>query len=74
MKSIISEKAVKRRTYWVEEMAKPVKDKKIKENIWEYVVGKKQEDQEAKGHPAPFPCELVREHIFFMDKSRRHGS
>lgn len=21
------------------------------------------EDQEAKGHPAPFPCQLVRDHI-----------
>ncbi len=47
-----------------EKLAKPVKDKKIKGNIWEYVVGKKQEDQEAKGHPAPFPCQLVRDHIF----------
>ncbi|KAF0153597.1 MAG: DNA modification methylase [Ignavibacteria bacterium] len=47
-----------------EKLAKPVKDKKIKGNIWEYVVGKKLEDQEAKGHPAPFPCELVRDHIF----------
>ncbi len=47
-----------------EKMAKPVKDKKIKGNIWEYVVGKKQEDQEAKGHSAPFPCQLVRDHIF----------
>jgi site-specific DNA-methyltransferase (adenine-specific) len=47
-----------------EKLANPVKDKKIKGNIWEYVVGKKQEDQEAKGHPAPFPCELVRDHIF----------
>lgn len=46
-----------------EKMANPVKDKKIKGNIWEYVVGKKQEDQEAKGHPAPFPCELARDHI-----------
>jgi site-specific DNA-methyltransferase (adenine-specific) len=46
-----------------EKLANPVKDKKIKGNIWEYVVGKKQEDQEAKGHPAPFPCELVRDHI-----------
>ena len=44
-------------------MANPVKAQKIKGNIWEYVVGKKQEDQEAKGHPAPFPCELVRDHI-----------
>jgi len=43
--------------------AKPVKEKKIKGNIWEYVVGKRQEDQEAKGHPAPFPCELARDHI-----------
>jgi len=46
-----------------EKLAKPVKDKKIKGNVWEYVVGKKQEDQEAKEHPAPFPCELVRDHI-----------
>lgn len=46
-----------------EKLAKPVKSQKIKGNIWEYVVGKKQEDQEAKGHPAPFPCELVRDHI-----------
>ncbi len=47
-----------------EKLAKPVKDKKIKGNIWEYVVGKKQEDQEAKGHPAPFPCDLARDHIY----------
>jgi site-specific DNA-methyltransferase (adenine-specific) len=47
-----------------EKLANPVKDKKIKGNIWEYVVGKKQEDQEAKGHPAPFPCQLVRDHVF----------
>ncbi len=46
-----------------EKLAKPVKDTKIKGNIWEYVVGKKLEDQEAKGHPAPFPCELARDHI-----------
>ena len=46
-----------------EKLAKPVKNQKIKGNIWEYVVGKKAEDQEAKGHPAPFPCALVREHI-----------
>jgi len=44
-------------------MAKPVKKEKIKGNIWEYVVGKKSEDQEAKGHPAPFPCALARDHI-----------
>jgi len=44
-------------------LADPVSDKKIKGNIWEYVVGKKAEDQEAKGHPAPFPCQLVRDHI-----------
>ena len=29
-------------------LAKPVKDKKIKGNIWEYVVGKKDEDQKPK--------------------------
>lgn len=46
-----------------EKLAKPVKDKKIKGNIWEYVVGKKAEDQEAKEHPAPFPSALVRDHI-----------
>lgn len=46
-----------------EKLANPVKNQKIKGNIWEYVVGKRQEDQEAKGHPAPFPCELVRDHI-----------
>lgn len=43
--------------------AKPVRNKKIKGNIWEYVVGKNKEDQEAKGHSAPFPCQLVRDHI-----------
>lgn len=44
-------------------LANPVKEEKIKGNIWEYVVGKNLEDQEAKGHPAPFPCELARDHI-----------
>jgi len=44
-------------------MASPVKKEKIKGNIWEYVVGKKAEDQEAKGHSAPFPCALARDHI-----------
>lgn len=44
-------------------LANPVKKEKIKGNIWEYVVGKKLEDQEAKGHPAPFPRALARDHI-----------
>lgn len=44
-------------------LAKPVKQQKIRGNIWEYVVGKHQEDQEAKSHPAPFPCQLARDHI-----------
>lgn len=44
-------------------MAKPVKKQKIKGNIWKYVVGKKAEDQQAKGHSAPFPCALARDHI-----------
>lgn len=44
-------------------IANPVKAQKIKGNIWEYVVGKNKEDQEAKGHPAPFPCALARDHI-----------
>jgi len=47
-----------------EKKANPVKKQKIKGNIWEYVVGKKAEDQEAKGHPAPFPCALARDHIY----------
>ncbi len=46
-----------------EKMASPVRKQKIKGNIWEYVVGKKAEDQEAKGHSAPFPCALARDHI-----------
>lgn len=45
-------------------MAKPVKNRKIRGNIWEYVVGKNLEDQEAKAHPAPFPCQLARDHIY----------
>ena len=36
---------------------------KLKGNIWEYVVGKKAVDQEAKGHPAPFPYDLAKDHI-----------
>lgn len=47
-----------------EKMANPVKHEKIRGNIWEYVVGKNLEDQEAKGHPAPFPCQLARDHIY----------
>jgi len=43
--------------------ANPVKKQKIKGNIWEYVVGKKAEDQKAKGHPAPFPLALAKDHI-----------
>jgi site-specific DNA-methyltransferase (adenine-specific) len=46
-----------------EKRANPVKATKLKGNIWQYVVGKRKEDQEAKGHPAPFPCQLVRDHI-----------
>lgn len=44
-------------------LANPVKSEKIKGNIWEYVVGKKAVDQEAKGHPAPFPYDLAKDHI-----------
>lgn len=44
-------------------LANPVKDKKMKGNIWDYVVGKNKEDQEAKAHPAPFPCKLAEDHI-----------
>lgn len=46
-----------------EKLAKPVKDKKIKGNIWTYVVGKNKDDQGAKGHPAPFPCQLAEDHV-----------
>lgn len=44
-------------------LANPVNKQKIKGNIWSYVVGKKKEDQEAKSHPAPFPCQLANDHI-----------
>lgn len=44
-------------------LANPVKSEKVKGNIWEYVVGKKKEDQDAKEHPAPFPSQLARDHI-----------
>lgn len=44
-------------------LANPVKAEKVKGNVWEYVVGKNKEDQEAKDHPAPFPCQLARDHI-----------
>jgi len=44
-------------------LANPVKDEKIDGNIWSYVVGKKAIDQEAKGHPAPFPYQLAYDHI-----------
>ena len=46
-----------------QKIAQPVKKQKMKGNIWEYVIGKKAEDQEAKNHSAPFPCALVRDHI-----------
>ena len=44
-------------------LANPVKNEKLKGNVWEYVVGKKAVDQEAKKHPAPFPYELALDHI-----------
>ena len=43
--------------------ATDVKDTKIKGNVWDFVVGKMSQDQEAKGHPAPFPCMLAHDHI-----------
>ena len=49
-------------------LANPVKNKKIKGNIWQYVVGKKKEDQEAKNHSAPFPCQLAEDHILSWSK------
>lgn len=44
-------------------LANPVKSRKLKGNIWEYVVGKNAVDQEAKKHPAPFPYHLALDHI-----------
>lgn len=44
-------------------LANPVKSEKIRGNVWEYVVGKKAVDQEAKSHPAPFPYDLAKDHI-----------
>ena len=45
-------------------LASPVQEKKIKGNIWEYVVGKNKEDANAaKTHPATFPLQLAKDHI-----------
>ena len=44
-------------------LANPVKKDKVKGNIWEYVVGKKKEDESAKFHSAPFPFQLAVDHI-----------
>ncbi len=44
-------------------LANPVKEQKIRGNIWEYVVGTNKEDSVAKFHPAPFPMQLARDHI-----------
>ena len=49
-------------------LANPVKKEKLKGNIWEYVVGKKAVDQEAKKHPAPFPYQLALDHILSWSK------
>jgi len=46
-----------------DKLANPVKQEKIKGNVWEYVVGKLAVDQEAKDHPAPFPYALAKDHI-----------
>ena len=47
-----------------DKQASPVKEKKIKGNIWEYVVGKNKEDvKAAKNHPATFPLQLANDHI-----------
>lgn len=51
-------------------LANPVKMDKIKENVWEYVVGKKAVDQEAKQHPAPFPYDLAKDHILSWTNER----
>lgn len=46
-----------------EKKCKPVKNTKIKGNIWEYVVGVKKEDKLKTKHPAPFPYQLAYDHI-----------
>ncbi len=43
--------------------ANPVKEKKLRGNIWEYVIGKNKLDAFAKKHPAPFPVQLAYDHI-----------
>ena len=46
-----------------EKKCSPVKDKKIKGNVWEYAVGVKKEDKLEHKHPAPFPYQLAYDHI-----------
>jgi len=46
-----------------EKMANPVKDQKIKGNIWEYVVGGGNSVEYGIKHPAAFPEQLVEDHI-----------
>lgn len=41
-----------------------INDKKIKNNIWQYLIGNTSiEGRLSKGHPAPFPKSLVRDHM-----------
>ena len=46
-----------------EKKAKPVKNEKIKGNIWYYTVGVNKVDKQSKFHPAPFPYKLAEDHI-----------
>ncbi len=43
--------------------ANPVKQKKMRTNIWEYAVGACKEDKDSRWHPAPFPYRLAADHI-----------
>lgn len=43
--------------------ANPVKQKKMRTNIWKYAVGACKEDKDSRWHPAPFPYKLAEDHI-----------
>ena len=38
--------------------------RQLAKEVFGNTLSEKAEDQEAKGHPAPFPCALARDHIF----------
>jgi site-specific DNA-methyltransferase (adenine-specific) len=46
-----------------EKLTNTVKDKKNKRKYLGICCWEKKEDQESKGHPAPYPCQPARDHI-----------